>query len=215
MALHRTPPGTGLTTQGTDTRSIETRTSWVVAGISLALLGFSFGGPWITAVGLKAIAEEMGGARSVPALASSLAWFGSAVGGILMGRIAERIGIRWTVMFGSVMICIGLFISTGGRAVAALCRARPVHGPAGQCRAQCAALRLCQPLVRPAARLGAGVDFERRLPRRLRLADHLRARHRQLRLALDHDRLRGVSGRDHRPGGGGVPARRHPRPPQL
>ncbi len=78
------------------------------------LLGLSFGGPWITAVALKPIAAEMGALRSVPALASSLAWFGSAVGGILMGRVANRIGIRWTVMFGSVMICIGLFISTGG-----------------------------------------------------------------------------------------------------
>ena len=107
-------PGTGLTTQSSETRSIETRASWVVAGISLALLGLSFGGPWITVVGLKAIAEEMGGARSVPALASSLAWFGAAVGGILMGRIADRFGIRWTVIFGSVMICIGLLISTGG-----------------------------------------------------------------------------------------------------
>jgi MFS family permease len=87
----------------------------VIAGISLALLGLSFGGPWITAVGLKAIAEEMGGARSVPALAGSLAWLGAAVGGILMGRIANRFGIRWTVMFGSVMICVGLFISTGGQ----------------------------------------------------------------------------------------------------
>jgi MFS family permease len=105
-----------VTAEGTDrSRSIETRNSWVVAGISLALLGLSFGGPWITAVGLKAIAEEMGGVRSVPALASSLAWFGAAVGGILMGRIANRFGIRWTVMFGSVMICIGLFISTGGQ----------------------------------------------------------------------------------------------------
>jgi MFS family permease len=104
-----------LTTQGTDqSRSVETRSSWVIAGISLALLGLSFGAPWITAVGLKAIAAEMGGARSVPALATSLAWLGSAVGGLLMGRIAQRFGIRWTVMFGSVMICIGLFISTGG-----------------------------------------------------------------------------------------------------
>jgi MFS family permease len=103
-----------LTTQGIETRSIETRASWVVAGISLALLGMSFGGPWITAVALKSIAAEMGGVRSVPALASSLAWFGSAVGGIMMGRIAEQFGIRWTVMFGAVMICVGLFISTGG-----------------------------------------------------------------------------------------------------
>jgi MFS family permease len=115
MALSVKPPGIGLTTQGTDqSRSIETRSSWVVAGISLALLGLSFGGPWITAVGLKSIAAEMGGARSVPALGNSLAWFGSAVGGILMGRVAERFGIRWTVIFGSVMICVGLFISTGG-----------------------------------------------------------------------------------------------------
>jgi MFS family permease len=63
---------------------------------------------------LKSIAAEMGGSRSVPALASSLAWFGSAAGGILMGRIAERFGVRWTVMFGAAMICVGLFISTGG-----------------------------------------------------------------------------------------------------
>ena len=104
-----------MTVQDTDqSRSIETRASWVVAGISLVLLGLSFGGPWITAVALKAIAAEMGALRSVPALASSLAWFGSAVGGILMGRVANRIGIRWTVMFGTVMIAIGLFISTGG-----------------------------------------------------------------------------------------------------
>ena len=83
--------------------------------MSLVLLGMSFGAPWITAVGLKAIAAEMGGARSVPALANSLAWFGTAVGGILMGRLAERFGIRWTVIFGSCMICVGLGISTLGQ----------------------------------------------------------------------------------------------------
>jgi MFS family permease len=110
-----TLPGPGLTVQSNETRSVETRASWVVASISLILLGLSFGAPWITSVALKSIAEEMGGARSIPALASSLAWFGSAVGGIMMGRIAERYGIRWTVMFGSAMICIGLVISTGGQ----------------------------------------------------------------------------------------------------
>ncbi|HEY5597249.1 MAG TPA: MFS transporter [Kiloniellales bacterium] len=98
----------------TETGSIETRTSWMVASVSLLLLGMSFGGPWITAVGLKDIAADMGGARSVPSLATSLAWFGAAAGGILMGRIANRYGIRWTVMFGSAMICVGLLISTLG-----------------------------------------------------------------------------------------------------
>jgi MFS family permease len=93
------------------THSIETRTSWVVASISLLLLGLSFGGMWITAVGLKSVAADMGGARSVPSLATSLAWFGSGAGGILMGWIADRHGIRWSVIIGSVMVTVGLAIS--------------------------------------------------------------------------------------------------------
>jgi MFS family permease len=98
------------------TSSIETRSSWIVASVSVALLSLSFGALWITAVGLKPIAADLGGARSAPSLANSLAWFGSSVGGIAMGRLADRFGIRWTVMFGAVSICIGLFISTLGEA---------------------------------------------------------------------------------------------------
>lgn len=95
-------------------QTIETRASWAVAVAALACLTMSFGAPWIAAVGLKPIAAEMGDSRSVPALAGSLAWFGSAAGGILMGRIAERLGIRWTVIFGALMICVGLAIATQG-----------------------------------------------------------------------------------------------------
>ena len=86
-----------------------------MAGISVTLLSLSFGSLWINAVGLKAIAADLGGSRSAPALASSLAWFGSSVGGLAMGRLAERYGIRWTVLFGGVSVCIGLFISTLGQ----------------------------------------------------------------------------------------------------
>jgi MFS family permease len=85
-----------------------------VAGISVTLLSLSFGSLWINAVGLKAIAADLGGSRSAPALANSLAWFGSSVGGLAMGRLADRYGIRWTVLFGGVSVCIGLFISTLG-----------------------------------------------------------------------------------------------------
>lgn len=85
-----------------------------MAVVSVVLLSLSFGALWINAVGLKSIAADVGGARSAPSLANSLAWLGSSVGGIAMGRIAERHGIRWTVMFGGVSICVGLFISTLG-----------------------------------------------------------------------------------------------------
>ena len=94
--------------------SVETRTSWVVASMILVVMAIAFGAPWITVVALKDIAAEVNGERSVPAFASALMWIGSGVGGILMGRIAERIGVRWTVMFGAAMIAVGLALSTLG-----------------------------------------------------------------------------------------------------
>jgi len=94
--------------------SIETRQSWIVAGVALCIMAFSFGAPWITAVALKSIAAEVGGARAAPALAGSLAWLGSAFGGIAMGYVASRIGVRWTVMFGAAMIACGLALSSFG-----------------------------------------------------------------------------------------------------
>ncbi len=92
--------------------SVESRASWVVAFVALFALMMAFGANWITAVALKDIAAEVGGARSIPALASSLAWLGSGLGGIMMGQIADRIGTRWTVMGGALMIATGLAIST-------------------------------------------------------------------------------------------------------
>ena len=94
--------------------SIETRDSWIVASVALFIMMMAFGAAWITAVALKDIAAEAGGARSIPALASALAWLGSGVGGILMGRIADRVGTRWTVMSGALMIGLGLSVSTLG-----------------------------------------------------------------------------------------------------
>ena len=95
-------------------QSVEAKSSWVVAAVVLVILAVSFGAPWITIVALKLIAAETGGLRSVPALASSLAWLGFGAGGIVMGYVAERVGVRWTVIFGAVMIFVGLALSTGG-----------------------------------------------------------------------------------------------------
>jgi MFS family permease len=94
--------------------SVETRRSWVVAAVALLIMGVAFGAPWITLVALKDIAAEVRGERSIPAFASALMWIGSGVGGILMGRIAERIGIRFTVVFGALMVALGLALSSFG-----------------------------------------------------------------------------------------------------
>jgi len=100
--------------------TIETRGSWIVCLTALGIAAVSFAAPAITVVGLKSIAADLGGERSVPALAYSLAWLGSSLGGIPMGRAAERFGIRFTVIFGSAMIAVGLVIAQSGGQVGLL-----------------------------------------------------------------------------------------------
>lgn len=94
--------------------SVETRFSWVVAVAALGIMSMSYGAPLVAVVALKPMAADLGSSRSVPALAGSLAWLGSAAGGIFMARIAERVGVRWTVMFGALMIAAGLALSSQG-----------------------------------------------------------------------------------------------------
>src|SRR5256885_4925018 len=94
--------------------SVESRASWAVALTALGIYTVSFGAPTITVVALKPIAAELGSARSVPALAFALAWFGAAGGGIGMGWLAERIGIRSVVIGGALMIAVGLVLSSLG-----------------------------------------------------------------------------------------------------
>src|SRR5207302_6201708 len=104
----------------TGTTKIDSRASWAVALTALGIYTVSFGAPTITVVALKPIAAELGSARSVPALAFALAWFGSAAGGIGMGWLAERIGIRPVVIGGALMIAVGLVLSSLGGTSAAL-----------------------------------------------------------------------------------------------
>src|SRR5438445_2003451 len=106
-------PGRPAATAGT----VETPYSWLVAATALGVLSVSYGGPTITVVALKPIAADLGGVRSVPALCYALAWLGSAAGGIVMGQIAERVGVRWTVSFGALMIAAGLLLSSAGRPI--------------------------------------------------------------------------------------------------
>lgn len=105
---------TGIAGAPAGGRSIESRASWVAASIVLALLSVSYGSPLLVVVGLKPITEDLGTARQLIALAGALTWLGTGAGGILMGWIAERIGIRATVSFGAVMIAVGLVVSALG-----------------------------------------------------------------------------------------------------
>ena len=94
--------------------SIEGPRSWRAAWLTLAILSISFGSPLLIVVGLKPMQEALGTERSVLVLAGSLAWVGTGAGGILMGWLADRIGVRATVAIGACMIAGGLALSSHG-----------------------------------------------------------------------------------------------------
>src|SRR5215211_7561761 len=88
--------------------------AWQAACITLALLSISFGSSLLIVVGLKPIAEALSAERAVVALAGSLVWVGTGAGGILMGWLADRIGVRATVALGVSMVAGGLAVSSLG-----------------------------------------------------------------------------------------------------
>jgi MFS family permease len=94
--------------------SIESRASWVAAGAALAILSVACGSTLLIVVGLRAMELDLGVQRATLALAGALTWVGTGLGGIVMGWLADRIGVRNSVLMGTAMIALGLTLSSTG-----------------------------------------------------------------------------------------------------
>lgn len=95
--------------------SIEGPRSWHAAILTVILLSVGFGAPLLVVVALRQMQSDMGTDRSVVALASALVWIGNAIGGVLMGRLAVSIGMRWTAGIGVLSVAGGLALSSLGQ----------------------------------------------------------------------------------------------------
>ena len=93
--------------------SVETPYGWVIAIVSLTMMAFGYGIPYVVVVALKPIAAEFDWPRSWPALGNSCVYIGAGIGGIVMGWLTDRIGVMWPALLGSVMVGIGaVLVST-------------------------------------------------------------------------------------------------------
>ncbi len=95
--------------------SVETRQSWVVAVTVVTMLSLAAGAPLTVVIGLVPISETLGGGRSLPAAATSLAYLGSGVGGVICGLLVARLGQRAVGMLGGVAILLGLALAALGQ----------------------------------------------------------------------------------------------------
>jgi MFS family permease len=93
---------------------IDSGEAWLITVASLAIASVCLAAPLVATVALKTIASDLGGYRSIPSAAISLSMIGTGVGGLAMGWLADRFGVRPVVMLGAVMVCIGLILSAGG-----------------------------------------------------------------------------------------------------
>jgi MFS family permease len=108
------PDDTGFARADLPARSIESRESWVAASVTLAILSIAYGSTLLIVVGLRGMELDLGVARSTLALAGALTWIGTGLGGIVMGWLSDRIGVRVSVLVGTVMIALGLALSALG-----------------------------------------------------------------------------------------------------
>ena len=95
---------------------IDSREGWLVTVASLVIASTCLAAPLVSTVALKQMAADLGGYRSIPSAALSLAALGTGVGGLAMGWLADRFGVRTVVMFGAAMVCTGLMLSASGQA---------------------------------------------------------------------------------------------------
>lgn len=92
--------------------SIEQPFGWIVAAVSMLMMAIGMGSPYLVVVALKPIAAEFDWPRAVPSLCYSLALIGSGVGGLLMGRLADRFGITLPTLIGGCSLAAGAWVSS-------------------------------------------------------------------------------------------------------
>ncbi len=95
--------------------SVETRQSWAIAVAAVVMLAIAAGGPLTVVIGLIPISDALGTGRSLPSLATTLAYVGNGIGGVICGLMAARIGQRAVAILGGAAIFLGLALASIGQ----------------------------------------------------------------------------------------------------
>jgi len=95
-----------------ETSTAESPYAWMRLFVALALMTIGGAGMYSMAVVLPPLQAEFGIARADASLPYALTMIGFGVGGILMGKLADRFGVIVPVLLGSVCLALG-FIAAG------------------------------------------------------------------------------------------------------
>jgi MFS family permease len=90
----------------------ESSYAWVRLAVALALMTIGGAGMYSMSVALPPLQAEFGIARADASLPYTLTMIGFGVGGILMGKLSDRFGVRVPVLVGAICLSLG-FIAAG------------------------------------------------------------------------------------------------------
>jgi MFS family permease len=93
-------------------REPDSRYAWTRLAVTLALMTIGSGAMYVIAVVLPSVQAEFGVARADASLPYTLMMVGFGLGGIAMGRLADRVGVMWVVLLGALGLGGG-FIGAG------------------------------------------------------------------------------------------------------
>src|SRR3989337_1727651 len=93
----------------------ESTYAWLRLGVALAAMTIGGSGMYSMAVALAPVQAEFGATRGDASLPYTLTMLGFGVGGILMGRLADRFGVVVPVVIGALGLGSG-FVLAGSAA---------------------------------------------------------------------------------------------------
>ena len=91
--------------------AIDSSYAWMRLALALVLGTIGSVGMWSFVVALPAVQSDFGVARAEASLPFTLTMIGFGVGGIVMGRLADRFGIVLPVVLGAIALGVGYGLS--------------------------------------------------------------------------------------------------------
>src|SRR6202521_6383379 len=87
--------------------TVDSTSAWIRLVVSLALSTIGGVGMWSVVVALPAVQAEFGVARGAASLPYTLTMICFGFGGILMGRLSDRLGVMVPVVGGAIALGLG------------------------------------------------------------------------------------------------------------
>ncbi|MCA6119878.1 MFS transporter [Bradyrhizobium sp. WSM 1738] len=91
--------------------SIETSYSWIRLVVSITLSTLGCVGMWSLVVALPAVQADFNASRADATLPYTLATIGFMIGGIIVGRLADRFGILPPLASGTILMSLGYILT--------------------------------------------------------------------------------------------------------